>query len=95
MPGCVGLHVTVQVEGAWDKDGRTPSVWDAFSHIPGKIKNNDNGISVLVVLPASATRAVSRSPGLTLQLNSAELYATVYYVCQHGMHVQHAWHPFA
>jgi beta-glucosidase/6-phospho-beta-glucosidase/beta-galactosidase len=32
-----------QVEGAWDKDGRTPSVWDAFSHIPGKIKNNDTG----------------------------------------------------
>lgn len=38
------LHtLLLQVEGAWDKDGRTPSVWDAFSHIPGKIKNNDNG----------------------------------------------------
>lgn len=35
--------VCVQVEGAWDKDGRTPSVWDVYSHIPGNIKNNDNG----------------------------------------------------
>jgi beta-glucosidase/6-phospho-beta-glucosidase/beta-galactosidase len=33
----------MQVEGAWDKDGRTPSVWDVYAHIPGKIKNNDNG----------------------------------------------------
>jgi len=37
------LDCYVQVEGAWDKDGRTPSVWDTFSHIPNKIKNNDTG----------------------------------------------------
>jgi beta-glucosidase len=32
-----------QVEGAWNVDGRSESVWDRFSHTPGKIKNNDNG----------------------------------------------------
>lgn len=32
-----------QVEGAWKADGKGPSIWDTFSHIPGKIKGNDNG----------------------------------------------------
>ena len=32
-----------QVEGAVNEDGRGPSVWDTFSHTPGKIKNNDTG----------------------------------------------------
>jgi beta-glucosidase len=32
-----------QVEGAVKEDGRGPSIWDTFSHIPGKIKNNDTG----------------------------------------------------
>lgn len=31
-----------QVEGAWNEGGRTPSVWDTFSHA-GFIKNNDTG----------------------------------------------------
>ncbi len=26
-----------QVEGAWDQDGKGPSVWDVFTQIPGKI----------------------------------------------------------
>lgn len=30
-----------QVEGAAYEDGRGPSIWDAFSHIPGKILNGD------------------------------------------------------
>ena len=34
---------SLQVEGAWQEDGRTPSVWDTYSHVPGNIKNNDNG----------------------------------------------------
>ena len=32
-----------QVEGAWDEDGKGPSIWDTFYHIPGKVKNNENG----------------------------------------------------
>jgi len=32
-----------QIEGAYDTDGRGPSVWDTFSHKKGNVKNNDNG----------------------------------------------------
>jgi len=32
-----------QIEGAISEDGRTPSIWDTFSHTPGKVTNNDNG----------------------------------------------------
>ncbi|MEC8915862.1 MAG: family 1 glycosylhydrolase, partial [Candidatus Neomarinimicrobiota bacterium] len=32
-----------QIEGAPTAGGKGPSVWDIFSHTPGKIKNNDNG----------------------------------------------------
>ena len=32
-----------QCEGAWDEDGKGRSIWDDFSHIPGKVFNNDNG----------------------------------------------------
>ncbi len=32
-----------QIEGAAAEDGRTPSIWDAFSHTPGKVANGDTG----------------------------------------------------
>jgi beta-glucosidase len=32
-----------QVEGAVAEDGRSPSIWDTFSHTPGKIDGDDNG----------------------------------------------------
>src|SRR5262245_16155332 len=32
-----------QVEGAWNEDGKGPSIWDTYAHIPGNIKNDDNG----------------------------------------------------
>jgi len=32
-----------QVEGAVKEDGRGPSIWDTFSHTPGKVVNNATG----------------------------------------------------
>ena len=32
-----------QIEGAVAEDGRGPSIWDKFSHIPGKIVGDDTG----------------------------------------------------
>lgn len=32
-----------QIEGAVKEDGRSPSVWDTFSHTPGKVKGGANG----------------------------------------------------
>ncbi|MCX5214846.1 GH1 family beta-glucosidase [Kitasatospora sp. NBC_00240] len=32
-----------QIEGAVDEDGRAPSIWDTFSHTPGKVDNGDTG----------------------------------------------------
>ena len=33
-----------QVEGAWDTDGRGPSIWDTFAHstVPGKVKDGSS-----------------------------------------------------
>jgi beta-glucosidase len=32
-----------QIEGAVAEDGRTPSIWDTFSHTPGKVAGGDTG----------------------------------------------------
>ncbi|MCC2334527.1 GH1 family beta-glucosidase [Cellulomonas wangsupingiae] len=32
-----------QIEGAAHEDGRAPSIWDTFSHTPGKVLNGDTG----------------------------------------------------
>jgi beta-glucosidase len=32
-----------QIEGAVAEDGRVPSIWDTFSHTPGKVANGDTG----------------------------------------------------
>ena len=32
-----------QIEGAANEDGRGPSIWDTFSHTPGKVRDGDTG----------------------------------------------------
>ncbi|WP_327005600.1 GH1 family beta-glucosidase [Dactylosporangium sp. NBC_01737] len=44
-PGFVWGAATAsyQIEGAAQEDGRTPSIWDTFSHTPGKTLGGDTG----------------------------------------------------
>ena len=36
-----------QIEGAYDTDGKGPSIWDSFCTIPNRIKNGANGNSAI------------------------------------------------
>jgi beta-glucosidase len=44
----VGFHwgaasSAYQIEGAWDEEGRKPSIWDTFARTPGRVRNGDSG----------------------------------------------------
>jgi beta-glucosidase len=36
-------HASYQVEGAWDVDGKGPSIWDTFTHGGGRVRNRATG----------------------------------------------------
>ena len=44
-----------QIEGATGKDGKSKSIWDTFTHTPGKVKNNENGDTAVDHYPVSYT----------------------------------------
>ena len=35
--------LSLNFAGAWQEDGKSKSIWDTFSHTPGKVHNGDTG----------------------------------------------------
>ena len=42
LPGIHG-RLSLDFAGAWQEDGKGKSIWDTFSHTPGKVHNGDTG----------------------------------------------------
>ncbi|MBK6814113.1 MAG: beta-glucosidase [Saprospiraceae bacterium] len=38
-----GATSSYQIEGAWNEEGKGPSIWDVFTMIPGKVNHFENG----------------------------------------------------
>ena len=62
-----------QIEGAARDDGRGPSVWDTWSHEPGRIKNGDTGDVACdqqlgLIYPIVAVRAAGKHTQLGIDL---------------------------
>ena len=54
-----------QIEGAAAEDGRGPSIWDTFSHTPGKVWNGDTGdVAVRPLSPVDEDLDLMKELGL-------------------------------
>ena len=39
----INLFALLQIEGAYNEDGKGPSIWDTYVQVPGNILNGDTG----------------------------------------------------
>jgi beta-glucosidase len=75
-----------QIEGAVDEGGRTPSIWDTFSHTPGRVERGDTGdvaddhyhrfredIAIMVRLGLASYRFSVSWPRITPQVTADSL----------------------